>query len=77
MQLQADLLQTELIKNTNEVLSVIGAMYLGGMASGIWSSIEQLKKLNKIDHKYIPNMNLLQQKKLLTKWRQVIQKELE
>jgi glycerol kinase len=54
MQLQSSLLGVDLIRPINLDSTALGAAYLAGLGVGIWSSLEEIKNLNKVDKTFSP-----------------------
>jgi glycerol kinase len=54
MQIQSDLLQTQVERPTHLEATAIGAAYLAGLGSGFWSSQDQLQGLNPIRATFNP-----------------------
>ena len=55
MQIQADLLNTRVIRPKVTETTALGAAFLAGLASGFWKSTKDLKKLWKEDCSFDPN----------------------
>lgn len=55
MQIQADLLNTRVIRPKVTETTALGAAFLAGLASGFWKSTKDLKKLWKEDYSFDPN----------------------
>jgi len=57
MQFQADILERPVLRSTTEDLSALGAAWLGGIALGWWSSIEELERIPKRTEVFEPRMS--------------------
>ena len=57
MQFQADILNTAVYRPENTETTVTGAALLAGLATGYWSSKDELKKIWKINAIFEPNMD--------------------
>ncbi|MDX1544101.1 MAG: FGGY-family carbohydrate kinase, partial [Christiangramia sp.] len=55
MQIQSDLLNTEILKPKNTEVTALGAAYLAGLGIGFWKDIAQLNSLWKETKSYSPN----------------------
>ncbi|MDX1470602.1 MAG: glycerol kinase GlpK [Flavobacteriaceae bacterium] len=55
MQIQSDLLNTEILKPKNTEVTALGAAYLAGLGIGFWKDIDQLNSLWKETKSYSPN----------------------
>ncbi len=72
MQLQTDLLSTPLQRRANTELSVMGAIYLGGLKMGMWTGFEDLKRLNDVAGVYEPRDNKGEMDKLMDEWHEAV-----
>lgn len=54
MQIQSDILKTEVIRPQTTETTALGAAFFAGLASGYWDSIEGLKSIWAIDQKFTP-----------------------
>ena len=68
MQFLSDILNEKVIKSEVEELSAIGAAYLGGLGTGIWKSIDDIKNLNRDECVYSPNMDEYIRERLCSGW---------
>ncbi|PCJ56161.1 MAG: glycerol kinase [Planctomycetota bacterium] len=68
MQIQADVLQTNLYCPQNLETTAIGAAYMAGFGAGIWENREQLRKLHNIANTYEFDQNTTECEKLIRKW---------
>ena len=57
MQFQADILNTPVYRPENTETTVTGAAFLAGLATGFWSSTDEIKKVWKIDSIFEPKMD--------------------
>lgn len=57
MQIQSDLLETEVIRPQTTETTALGAAFFAGLATGYWDSIESLENIWAIDQKFTPNSN--------------------
>lgn len=73
MQLQSDLLQTKLTSSKYQELSVLGAVYLGGLGLKLWENLDALKALKATSNAFLPQMDKKEAEELLIKWQQVIE----
>jgi glycerol kinase len=62
MQIQADLLETEVIRPQTTETTALGAAFFAGLATGYWDSIESLAEIWAVDQKFFPNPNADNQK---------------
>lgn len=52
MQFQADILGVEVVRNSIEELSATGAMYMSGLALGVWNSLEEIEEMRELDKSF-------------------------
>lgn len=76
MQVQADITQT--IIDRPEILetTALGAVYLAGLASGYWSSIEEIKKQRKLDKIFEPEISLEERDKRDRNWQRAVDRSM-
>ena len=67
MQIQADLLQTNVIRPQTTETTALGAAFFAGLATGYWTSIESLAEIWEIDRNFTPE-NSLQNQEIISKW---------
>jgi glycerol kinase len=68
MQLQADLLDCPIVRNTSTDLSAIGAAWMAGLAVGFWKSIQELEALPRQTTTFEPQMPATQRERLIEGW---------
>ena len=57
MQIQSDLLETEVIRPQTTETTALGAAFFAGLATSYWDSIESLENIWAVDQKFTPNSN--------------------
>lgn len=57
MQFQADILRTPIDRPMMVETTAFGAAFLAGLASGVWSSQEEIKQIRKSDRVFTPLMD--------------------
>ena len=67
MQIQADLLTTEVIRPQTTETTALGAAFFAGLAVGFWKNIEELEKIWKKDMSFSPS-NSSQKERILHQW---------
>ncbi len=72
MQFQADLLGVPVHRPAVIETTALGAAYLAGLATGFWSSIEELKKHRAADAVFTPKGDTKQMQRLQDNWREAI-----
>jgi glycerol kinase len=56
MQFQADIIQRPVLRSSNELLSALGAAWLGGFTLGWWTSLDQVEALTQGGDRFEPRM---------------------
>ena len=64
MQIQADVLQTSVVRPKLTETTAMGAAYLAGLAVGFWTSVEDIAKQWQIDRTFMPDENKKENKEL-------------
>ena len=67
MQIQSDLLQTEVIRPETTETTALGAAFFAGLATQYWPSIESLSSIWKANKKFTPR-NEIQNEKIIAAW---------
>lgn len=76
MQIQADLLQTEVIRPETTETTALGAAFFAGLAVGYWENVETLKHIWKKDKAFSPTSNP-KNDKILSQWATRVPKALK
>lgn len=71
MQFQADLLQCDVVRPGITETTALGAAYLAGLATGFWSSQEEIKEQWKLDRRFTPSEKV-NSEELLKGWQRAI-----
>lgn len=69
MQFQADILNLPVERPKVLETTALGAAYLAGLATGYWSSLEEIKQAWQLDRTFEPSMEANRRKKLIEGWR--------
>ena len=72
MQMQADIIQTEVNRPVCVETTAAGAAYLAGLAVGYWKSKEDVLKNISIDKRFMPEISYEEQKKKIAKWHKAV-----
>lgn len=72
MQFQANLIDAKLIRPKCLETTALGACYLAGLATGVFKSLEEIKKLHQVEHVFIKNIDEKTLNKLLKGWNEAI-----
>lgn len=73
MQCQSDLLQTNVIRPITIETTALGAAYLAGLATGYWSSTDEIQALWQKDKIFTPQMSVQTKEQLANGWSKAIQ----
>jgi len=71
MQMQADLMNTPVMRPKNHELTALGAAFLAGLAVGIWKKPEDVLKSWELDKKFIPQK---QDPKKMIQWKRAVER---
>jgi glycerol kinase len=72
MQFQADLLALPVERPRMLETTALGAAFLAGLAAGIWSSPEEIRKAYRAGKRFEPRMKDEERERHLAKWRRVV-----
>jgi glycerol kinase len=72
MQLQADLIETPVIRPKTVETTAMGAAMLAGLAVGFWPGLDALKKSWQKDRRFLPEMTSQTRTELLERWNKAI-----
>lgn len=72
MQFQADILGRPVVRSSSAELSAVGAAWLAGLASGVWTSLEELENLPRPVRRFEPRMPASQRNILYEGWRRAV-----
>jgi glycerol kinase len=72
MQFQSDILQVPVIRPTITETTALGAAYLAGLATGYWSSVEDIQQQWKVDRRFQPAMEPARVQELLKGWQRSV-----
>ncbi|WP_027123692.1 glycerol kinase GlpK [Mycoplasmoides pirum] len=76
MNFQSSISNIEIQRSKNTETTALGAAYLAGLASGFWKSIDQLKKINKVDKSFKPKLSKQIVDKKLKIWNEAVKRTL-
>jgi glycerol kinase len=69
MQFQSDLLDVAIDRPSCVETTALGAAYLAGLAVGVFSDLEAVAKLHRIDQSFRPAMSAAEREQHLRRWR--------
>lgn len=73
MQIQADSINTKVVRPRITETTALGAAYLAGLATGFWDSIDEVKKQWQVDRVFSPGENLEKIREVITNWKRAIE----
>ncbi|MDD4291860.1 MAG: glycerol kinase GlpK [Clostridia bacterium] len=76
MQFQADILNAEVVRPSVTESTVLGAVYLSGLASGVFASMEDIAKHRSVDRVFRPQEDIDRQK-LYRGWKRAVARSLD
>jgi len=76
MQLQADILGVDVIRPTVQETTSLGAAYGAGLATGFWSTLDELRKNWQVDKVFKPKSTAQQRAEGLAGWKKAVQRTL-
>ena len=77
LQLFADVFGCRIERPKNTDRTSMGAVYLAGLASGLWSDTEEVSRLWKLDKAFEPIMDHGERARLIEGWKQAVGRSLE
>ncbi len=76
MQFQADILNGKVRRPMIRETTALGAAYLAGLATGVWSSTQEIEALWHCDTEFVPKMSPGKRKELLEDWHRAVDRSL-
>lgn len=76
MQFQADILGIRVVRPLIKETTSLGAAYLAGLASGVWSGLEELRKLWRAERVFEPTMSEEKRERLYAGWKAAVKRAL-
>lgn len=76
MQLQADLLDTEVVRPLMQETTALGAAYLAGLACGYWANLAAIAQLSGEEKSWQPQLSEMQRTNRLAGWHEAVQRTL-
>jgi glycerol kinase len=74
MQFQADMLGNTLIRTRIEEISALGSTFMAGLATGFWSSMEEISRLRLVDRSFEPGMDADKVDELYAGWKTAVKR---
>jgi glycerol kinase len=76
MQLQADILGVDVIRPTVQETTSLGAAYGAGLATGFWTTLDELRKNWQVDKVFKPKSTEQQREQGLAGWKKAVERTL-
>jgi glycerol kinase len=73
-QLQADVLQTEIVRPVVDETSALGSAYAAGLAVGYWETIDELRDNWRVDRAFDPEMDTEKVEKMYSRWDDAVER---
>ena len=73
MQFQADLLGVPVVRPSMIETTALGAAFLAGLAAGVWSSKDEIRRAWKVGKRFEPRMSADERSRHLSKWRKAVE----
>jgi glycerol kinase len=77
MQFQADLLGVDVVRPRVTETTALGAAYAAGLASGLWSGLDELRGLWAEDRRWSPSIDDDRRRRSIERWHQAVQRSLD
>lgn len=74
MQFQADMLNVPVVRNQVAELSALGSALMGGLATGMWRSMEEVQNLRVSDAVFEPQITSEQRNLLYNGWKEAVRR---
>ena len=74
MQFQADIMGVPVVRPEITETTALGAAYLAGLATGVWSATDELAELWRVDRRFDPLMGDDERGALLAQWRRAVER---
>ena len=74
LQLQADVLQRPVVRPTVLETTALGAAYMAGLATGYWSSVDEIQTNWKVDRRFEPRMAASRVEALRARWNEAVRR---
>ena len=72
MQIQSDLIRTPVNRPRVVETTALGAAYMAGLATGFWSSVEEIESIREVDKVFTPQMPAEERDRLYKGWKKAV-----
>ncbi|ABL98552.1 glycerol kinase GlpK [Shewanella amazonensis] len=76
MQFQADISGVEVLRPAQTETTAMGAAFLGGLAVGFWSNVDEIRHKSGIDRRFVPLMDDKERATLYLGWQDAVRRSL-
>ena len=77
MQFQADIVGIPVVRPEVPETTALGAAYAAGLATDLWSGLDELRSLWEVQSRFVPQMSDQDRDEHMRKWRKAISKSLD
>ncbi len=77
MQLQADILDAEVIRPANIETTAMGAAFAAGLGVGYWGSLDEVCGLQKADRSWSPEWTAQEREEMVARWNRAVERSLD
>jgi glycerol kinase len=74
LQFQADILRVPVERPRVTETTALGAAFLAGLASGFWSSTDEVAAMWELDRRFDPVMGMDERDRLVARWRRAVER---
>jgi len=76
-QLQADIIQTEIVRPVVDETTALGSAYAAGLAVGYWSDLDSLRENWQVDREFDVQMDQSEADQLYSRWDDAVERSLD
>jgi glycerol kinase len=77
MQFQADILDVPVVRPRVTETTALGAAYAAGLAVGLWSGLDDLRKHWEMDREWKPQIEAAERDRLFRQWKKAVSRTLD
>jgi glycerol kinase len=74
MQFQADILGVPVVRPAVPETTALGAAYAAGLATGVWSSLDELRDNWSEDRRWVPEIDEAEREERLAMWKKAVER---
>jgi glycerol kinase len=74
MQIQANAINTAVVRPKVIETTALGAAYLAGIATGFWNNVDEVKHQWQVDRRFLPAVNRYEFAKVLKNWSKAVER---